>query len=141
MNPSPYFIALISGGFALAGVLLGGLMTNYFAERRDERNRITSAKRAAAVKFISVIAREIAEMGIDPDTSRLSNIKKAIIEFKPYLSDEKKKQIEDTWEKYKTLEHNRATQAQVLGHAMGASIARDILEELLKFTENIDKNS
>jgi hypothetical protein len=141
MNPSPYFLALISGGFALAGVLLGGLMTNHFAVKRDERNRIISNRRAAAVAFISVIAKELVAVSSEPVPSSRDNIHVAIIKFKPHLGDEQKKQIEETWEKYNTLEHNRATQAQSWGHAMGGSMTRELLEKLLKFTENYDKNS
>ncbi len=132
----------IKGGLCFA---LGALFTKgldiIVSKDRDRENRRIIAFEEAARKFISVIAREIAEMGIDPDTSRLPNIKVAIIEFKPHLSDEKKKQIEETWEKYKTLENNRAAQAQVWGHAMGASVSRQLLEDLLKFTENHGKNS
>ena len=141
MNPSPYFIALISGGFALSGVLLGGLMANYFAERRDERNRIISTRRAAAVDFISVIARELVAVSSKPDQSSRDNIQVAIIKFKPHLCDEQKKQIEETWKKYETFEDNRETQATIYGRSMGASITRELLEDLLKITENYEKNS
>lgn len=141
MTLTLYELALISGGFTFIGVLLGAWVTNHFAERRDRKNRIISARSTAAVKLISVIAREIADTGIDPEPSRLSNIETAIIEFKRYLTAEEQKQIEETWQKCKTLEYNRAAQAQVWGHAMGASIKKELLEELLKFTERHDKNS
>ncbi len=135
-------IPIVQNGLSF---ILGGLVMKlidiFITKDRDRRNRDIIAFDAIARKFISVIAREIAATDTDPDLSRLPNIEAAIIEFKPYLSDEKKKQIEETWEKYKTLEHNRATQVKVWGHATGSSKNKELLEELLKFTERHDKTS
>lgn len=141
MTVTPYQLALIAGGFTLAGILIGALLTNYFANRRDKNNRLESTRNDARRKFRRIIAEEIAERdNSDPrkaDLSRLANIQAAVIEFKHHLSATQQEKIEETWKKYETLESNRAAQLSMSGYNIGASIKKELLEELLKFTEQL----
>jgi len=131
---------VIYGGLCfLLGVLVTVFATHILTKDRERQSRKMTTFDEAAGKFRRVIAAELAERAnTDPrkaDLSRLVNIHAAIIEFKPHLAATPQEKIEETWNKYETLESNRAAQLSMAGYNMGASIKRELLEELLKFTE------
>lgn len=127
---------LVYGGFCFfLGVLVTSFVVHILTKDRERQSRQLIIFNEAALKFRSVIAREIATTGINTDEASMSTIETALIEFKPHLTAEKQEQIEKTWQKLITLENNRSTQKAFYGYSMGASIRKELLEELLKFTE------
>jgi hypothetical protein len=131
---------VIYGGLCfLLGVLFTAFIVHILTKDRERQSRKMMTFNEATSRFRRIIAEEIAERAnSDPrkaDLSRLANIQAAIIEFKPHLSHAQQEKIEETWNKYKTHESNRAAQLSMAGYNSGASIKRELLEELLKFTK------
>lgn len=135
MTLTLYQLALIAGGFTVLGVLLGAWLANYFAERRDDRNRIKSVRSAAALKLLSVIAKQFADIRRDQGTSHLTIVHAALLEFLPYLNTVEKQTMNDIWERYKHTEEVRDN----VGFFMPES--KKILIEFMIFIENHEKTS
>ncbi len=130
-----------NGLYFLLGGLVMKLIDIFVTKDINRQNRNIIAFEDAARKFISVVARELVAVSSKPDLSRLDNIEVAILEFKPHLCDEQKQQINETWEKYKTLENNRSIQKEFYNFTFGSSLNKQLLEDLLKFTEKHEKDS
>jgi len=109
-----YQLAIIAGGFTLLGTLIGAWINHRFALYRDNQNRNRASFDFAALKFRSIIAKELSEFknrgGIfyADRISHLSTIHAACIEFFPALSKSKHKELADLWQKYNKYEQLRA---------------------------------
>jgi len=59
MTLTPYQLALIAGGFGIAGALLGAWINHRLARHRDKETRNRARFDAASSKFRSIIAQRI----------------------------------------------------------------------------------
>ncbi len=106
MNVCPYGITLIAGGFTILGVLIGVLVTYYFALRLASIN----SRRDAGRRLREAFAPELA--ALHPISGKkdinvenllqeaLIRHQTAIIEFQDYLRGAEKIQFEKVWKEY-----------------------------------------
>lgn len=108
---SPYEIALISGGFALCGALVGALCNHIFSERRrriEEFNKAATEFRNAFLPEIILLSHNAkidkCEGSNDLDHVLSSGYIKrhlaALEVFKNYLSTEERIDIDKAWKNY-----------------------------------------
>ncbi len=95
--------------FGVVTALIGFLLGNHFALGRDRRKEFI----AAAVKFRSIVAKEMSEF-TNRDTTcsypplhHLEILYAGLLEFKPVLPPRKQKTITQLWQQYKKHEELR----------------------------------
>lgn len=106
MQLTPYELALINGGFAVLGVLVGSLITYYFSlslAQRNGRREAGQRLRAAFAPEISALHPISGEQNIDVEqflSAAFPKHREAVVEFSYYLKPKKRESFMEAWRNY-----------------------------------------
>lgn len=140
MEVSPYELALIGGGFTIAGTLAGAFITYRFALILGRKE----AKRQAGRRLLDAFSTEMAKLNpnleIYPGAIKSTLIeafekhRKAMIEYGFYLEGAEKTEYEDKCKKY-FLMVSPTSIFNDYQNASGCKMFHDDVHEILKHVE------